>query len=143
MSWPEPEPGLVIRYAYLWDREARAGREEGTKDRPCAVLLAQTTAEGRVRVYVLPVTHRPPDDEAVEIPTVTKVRLGLDSERSWIVLTEINAFLWPGPDLRLLPGKGPKSAAYGHLPPRLFRVVRDRSLVLRRARRIAVIARTE
>lgn len=143
MSWPEPRPGLVLRYAYLWHREARAGREEGAKDRPCAVLLAQATAEGRTRVYLLPVTHRPPDDEAIEIPPVTKMRLGLDAERSWIVLTEINAFLWPGPDLRFLPGKGPESAVYGYLPPRLLQAVRDRVLALRRARRLAVVARTE
>ena len=55
MIWPEPEPGLVIRYSYLWDREARAGREEGVKDRPCAVVMTVTpdTAADR-RVYVLP-----------------------------------------------------------------------------------------
>jgi hypothetical protein len=37
---PEPEPGLVIRYSNLWLREHREGREEGTKDRPCAIVLA-------------------------------------------------------------------------------------------------------
>ena len=39
MSWPEPFPGLVVRYSYLWEREASQGREEGVKDRPCAVVL--------------------------------------------------------------------------------------------------------
>jgi hypothetical protein len=34
---PEPRPGLVIGYSYLWERDFRAGREEGSKDRPCAV----------------------------------------------------------------------------------------------------------
>lgn len=143
MSWPDPQPGLVIRYAYLWSHEARAGREEGSKDRPCAVLLAQATEDGRTRVYVLPVTHRPTGDEAVEIPRAVKAHLGLDGERSWIVLTEVNVFVWPGPDLRLLPGKGPESAVYGYLPPGLFRTVRDRFLAVRRARRAAIVARTE
>ena len=59
MSWPVPRPGLVIRYAYLWRREARAGREEGSKDRPCAVVLAHKDQEGETRVYVLPVTPLP------------------------------------------------------------------------------------
>jgi len=35
---PAPELGLVISYAYLWSSEADAGREEGGKDRPCAVV---------------------------------------------------------------------------------------------------------
>ena len=53
-------------------------------------------------VRVLPVTHTPPTDlaDALEIPTLTKERLGLDSARSWVVLTEANDFIWPGPDLR-------------------------------------------
>jgi hypothetical protein len=33
MPIPNPEPGLVISYAYLWHDEHHAGREEG-KDRP-------------------------------------------------------------------------------------------------------------
>ena len=37
---PLPVPGLVIRYSYLWHSEHLAGREEGTKDRPCAIIAA-------------------------------------------------------------------------------------------------------
>jgi hypothetical protein len=33
-----------------------------------------------------------------------KRHLGLDGERSWIVLDEINDFIWPGHDLRPVPG---------------------------------------
>lgn len=125
MSWPAPQPGLAIRYSYLWHREALAGQEEGTKDRPCAIVLAVREQEGRMRVYALPITHVAPgvDDEAIEIPATVKARLGRDSERSWIVVNEANVFSWPGPDLRFLPGKGPESAAHGVLPPGLFRDV--------------------
>jgi hypothetical protein len=35
-------------------------------------------------------------DEAVEIPAVVKRHLGLDEARSWIVVSEINRFIWPG-----------------------------------------------
>jgi len=28
VSLPVPKPGLVVRYAYLWESEAREGREE-------------------------------------------------------------------------------------------------------------------
>jgi len=136
----------VVRYAYLWRREQEEGREEGTKDRPCAVVLALAGEDGgRPRVLVLPITHSPPraPEDAVELPAATKRRLGLDGERSWVVVGEANRFLWPGPDLRLLPGRGPESAAYGVLPPDLFRAVRDRFLAGLRARQAAVVPRTE
>jgi hypothetical protein len=69
---PVPVPGLVIRYSYLWDSEHLAGREEGQKDRPCAIVAALRPADdaGETRVLVLPVTHTPPSQAtvAVEIP---------------------------------------------------------------------------
>ena len=40
MPIPNPEPGLVISYAYLWHHEHQAGREEGQKDRPSVIVLA-------------------------------------------------------------------------------------------------------
>ncbi|MDF0490607.1 hypothetical protein PX554_20960 [Sphingomonas sp. H39-1-10] len=45
MQIPEPVPGLVIRYAYLWSHEAKVGHEEGSEDRPCAVLLPASLYE--------------------------------------------------------------------------------------------------
>ena len=108
MPPPVPVPGLVIRYVYLWHREHLAGREEGQKDRPCAIVAALRPAEdaGETRVLVLPVTHSPPAQPAlaVEIPTPVKERLRLDADRSWVVLSEWNEFVWPGPDLRRAPG---------------------------------------
>jgi hypothetical protein len=145
VTWPEPRPGLVIRYSYLWHREAAEGQEEGRKDRPCAVILALQDLDEGTRVFVLPITHTPPAGQqvAVELPAMVKARLGLDTERSWIVLDEFNEFIWPGPDLRFLPGKGPESSAYGFLPPRLLQVVRDRFLTAIRTKRSARIVRTD
>jgi hypothetical protein len=146
VNWPAPQPGLVIRYAYLWRREALAGQEEGAKDRPCAVVLAHHDDNGITRVYALPITHSPPGadrDQAIEIPAPVKARLGLDGERSWVVVDEANVFAWPGPDLRFLPGKGPESAVYGFLPPAFFRVVRDRFIAADRDRKSRLVARTE
>jgi sugar phosphate permease len=40
VALPEPIPGLVIRYSYLWHSEYVRGREEGQKDRPCAIVAA-------------------------------------------------------------------------------------------------------
>lgn len=133
MALPRPVPGLVIRYSYLWRREHLQGRDEGQKDRPCAIIASIRNGDsGDIRVLVLPVTHSPPEpsDLAMEIPRKVKQRLGLDGERSWVVLTEWNEFLWPGPDLRPTPSAANGSVAYGLLPPALFASVRDRFLTL-------------
>jgi hypothetical protein len=124
---PDPFPGLVLHYSYLWHDQHRRGLEDGTKDRPCVVVLAVTREDGDTMVTVAPLTHAPPQvaGEAVEIPAVTKRRLELDDGRSWIVVHEINRFLWPGSDLRPVPGKAAGTYAYGVLPPGLFRQVRE------------------
>ena len=126
MTIPNPEPGLVISYAYTWHREYQAGRIEGRKNRPSVIVLAiAREAENTTSVVVLPITHSPPDDpaSAVEIPTAIQNHLGLDSGRSWIVVAEGNEFLWPGYDLRKLPQSD--RYEYGFLPPRFFNRVRD------------------
>lgn len=144
MQVPEPVPGLVIRYSYLWSHEAKSGHEEGSKDRPCAVLLTATTKVGATVVTVLPVTHTPPSDErlAVEIPHATKVRLGLDDDRSWVILSELNHFQWPGPDLRPVPGDPSAEVAYGQLPAALYETIRKRWLAAYDAGKIAQVKRT-
>ena len=106
MPLPEPALGLVIHFAFLWRPERDAGRQEGSKDRPCAVVLLSRPAGLDTIVTVAPFTHRPPRDPAVavEVPLVVKRHLGLDAQRSWIVCDEFNEFAWPGFDLRLVPG---------------------------------------
>jgi hypothetical protein len=134
-----------VRYAYLWRREHLKGREEGSKDRPCAIIAAvRPEGSEAFRVLVLPITHRPPEDArlAVEIPATVKQRLRLDGARSWVVISEWNDFLWPGPDLRRLPGEDASSVAYGMLPPRLFAAIRDRFLALATTGAAARIRRT-
>ena len=147
MPLPAPLPGLVIRYSYLWHSEHLAGREEGQKDRPCAIVAALRPVDetSETRVLVLPVTHSPPAQAAlaVEIPARVKERLRLDAERSWVVLSEWNEFIWPGPDLRRAPGDDHSSTAYGMLPPSLFATVRDRFLALVTARGARRVPRTE
>jgi len=88
------------------------------------VLAVERASDGAIIVTVLPVTHRSPDDPAaaVEIPRAVQRLLGLDSERSWIVVSEGNEFVWPGYDLRKVPGS-PARYDYGFLPPRFFNSV--------------------
>ena len=59
MTLPEPKPGLVVRYDYLWTREAAAGREQG-KDRPACLVAASDSAARPRYVVLLPITHTPP-----------------------------------------------------------------------------------
>ena len=135
MTLPDPEPGLVISYAYLWHNEHAAGREEGLKHRPCVVVLSvKRVSEGPPTVLVAPITHvRPVEaDTGVEIPLRVKRHLGLDDEPSWVIVDELNEFAWPGFDLRPVPGHAGR-IAFGFLPPRLFAdVVAGISAVWRR-----------
>ena len=143
MEFRPPEPGLVLRYAFLWRQEFEQGLEEGRKDRPCTVILAAPATAGGTQVYVLPVTHTPPGDPslAIEIPPRVKLHLRLDHERSWIVLDEVNDFLWPGYDLRPVPGSQPARTDYGVLPPRFFDTVRAAFLALAQERRVKQVPR--
>jgi hypothetical protein len=38
MPLPDPKPGLVIHYSYLWAHEHARGHEEGVKDRPAVIV---------------------------------------------------------------------------------------------------------
>ncbi len=145
MTLPTPEPGLVIRYAYLWLSEHRAGREEGVKDRPCAIILTLLDADDDRRVLVVPITHSPPADpaSALELPPTVKAHLGLDTDRSWIILSESNEFRWPGPDLRRVGSGSNDTVAYGFLPPRFFAALRARFVALARERRGGRVPRSE
>lgn len=145
MGLPEPVPGLVIRYSYLWREEHARSQEEGVKDRPCAIILASREEAGDRVVPVLPISHTPPADPAlaVEIPAATKRRLGLDDERSWVVLSEANRFIWPGPDLRPLRLGDAASVAFGLLPYSLFETIRRKFMAAIQARRSGLVRRSE
>lgn len=134
MTFPAPAPGLVIRYSFLWSDAAQAGAEEGSKDRPCAIVVAaKLGADDDITVLVAPITHAPPyEDDSIPIPSATARALGLDGERHWIRVDELNEFVWPGYDLRPVPGH-PGSYAYGMLPKGLYMALRA-AIQARRAR---------
>jgi mRNA-degrading endonuclease toxin of MazEF toxin-antitoxin module len=142
---PPPRPGEVIRYAYLWTHEADAGAEEGRKDRPCAVVLALARAEGVVEVVVAPITSGAPAREAdgVEVPPETRRRLGLQDAPCWVVLTEVNRFAWPGPDLRPVETAAGPAWSHGLLPARLFERIRDAIVARARAHTLRAVPRSE
>jgi hypothetical protein len=120
VALPEPRPGLVIRYDYLWQREAVAGRDLG-KDRPaCLVAASEPTAAPRF-VVILPITHAAPtgDTVGIEIPRRVRQALGLDDAPCWVIVSEYNVDEWPNAGLTPLPGH-PGLFSYGFVPPGLF-----------------------
>lgn len=128
MPLPRPEPGLVIHYEYLWRHESERGEETGTKHRPCAIVIAVTGETGETETVVAPITHsepRPPS-EGIEIPTRVKRHLGLDDQQSWVIVTDLNVFTWPGVDIYPVPRSPPGTFDYGFLPPALFEKIRAR-----------------
>src|SRR5207248_2454855 len=114
---------------------------------PCAVVLLMTNEDSETVVTVLPITHTPLSrseaDLAIEIPADTKRRLGLDDERSWIILSEANRFAWPGPDLRMARNGDTASVVLGLLPANLFERVRTTFLAAVKASKAQLVARTE
>jgi hypothetical protein len=72
---------------------------------------------------VAPITHSPPGNKknAIEIPSTTKQRLGLDDARSWIITNDLNVFVWPGPDIRQIDLA--HGIAYGYLPSTLTKAL--------------------
>lgn len=122
MPIPAPFPGLVICYSFLWSHEAKKGLSEGKKDRPCVIVLLQTKTEGDKQfVTVAPVTHTLSNpDRAVAMPPKLKRHLKLDDDDSWIVLDELNRFVWPGPDLRPISRRHPGVFSFGVLPTDVF-----------------------
>jgi hypothetical protein len=144
VALPLPEPGLVVSYSYLWHAEYAQGREEGIKNRPCIIVISVQEMGGKYLVTVAPVTHSTPShpDTAVEIPAETKRRLGLDADRSWVVVNEVNDFVWPGPDIRPLPDETARFE-YGFLPPGLYRRIRDRVTALGASGQLQSVPRTD
>lgn len=144
MSIPDPVPGTVIRYEFLWSHERAIGKVDGTKSRPCAVVLAIPRGEsGALQTVVAPITHSPPDepDASIEISTALCRTLGLDDGRHWIRTDELNSFAWPGIDLRPIPGK-PGEYVYGMLPRKLFEQVRQSILDRQKSRKGAMVPRS-
>jgi hypothetical protein len=107
------------------------------------VVVARIVRGDAAELLVAPITHSPPEraEDGVEMPPSVKRHLGLDRERSWIVLTELNRFLWPGPDIR--PAPDSDSPLYDAIPEWLFVKMRGGIAAVARAGRLKLTKRTE
>lgn len=80
--------GSVIRFHFLWGREAARGELEGRKPRRTVVGFRFDDL-----LLLFPITTKAPEPGrfACEIPDTEKRRAGLDGDaRSWIILDEAN-----------------------------------------------------
>lgn len=142
MPLPDLSIGLVVRYEYLWHRRAASGADTADKERPACVAFTFDDSEHGRSVMLLPISRSEPtgDDVGIEIPQAVKGHLGLDRDRSWVIVSECNIDSWPSPDLRQIPERL-GTFAYGHIPPRLFKIIRDAFVREFRARRVRQVTR--
>lgn len=92
-GYDEVQTAAVVRYPYLWSREAGKGETEGRKNRPVAVGVRIARSDGDL-VLFFPITTKQPEPNrfAVEIPAIEKRRAGLDVDlRVWIIFDEFNS----------------------------------------------------
>ncbi|MBB2816998.1 UNVERIFIED_ORG: mRNA-degrading endonuclease toxin of MazEF toxin-antitoxin module [Rhizobium esperanzae] len=81
MKFPEPPPGLVIRYSFLWKADYDEEKYEASKDRPCAIVLAAKVKDtAATQVVVIPITHSEPDpadaSASLEMPAAVAKSIG-------------------------------------------------------------------
>lgn len=141
MPLPSPEPGMVLRYDYLWSREAIQGRQQG-KDRPTCLVAASDSRVNPSYVVLLPITHSPPtgDTVGIEIPAKVKKAIGLDDEPSWVIVSDYNIDEWPNAGIGQIPGK-PGIYSYSFFPPSLFATVKGKFAELVRQKRARSVKR--
>lgn len=81
-------------YPYRWVREAADRRSpEGSKERPCGVVVAAVAASGPTHVLLVATSSKPPrpDQEALALPEIERRRAGIDPNRdAWIYVSEAN-----------------------------------------------------
>ncbi|UCI25162.1 MULTISPECIES: hypothetical protein [unclassified Mesorhizobium] len=83
------KPGDLLRYYYLWARQADAGEESGRKARPvCIVVRTPTTPAA---LFLFPLTSQQPHATRtyIAISEIECRRGGLDFP-SWLILDEYN-----------------------------------------------------
>lgn len=141
MAIPEPKPGLVLRYDYVWTHEAAIGQDQG-KTRPTCLVAATDTLVRPRYVLLLPITRTPPsgDTIGIEIPAKVKRTIGLGDAPSWVIVSEHNIDEWPNGGLSPVPGRRGEFS-YGFIPPALFAQIKARFLELTRAKKSGAVRR--
>ena len=90
MTFDNLVSGTVIRFQFLWGREAAQGETEGRKSRPTVVGFRLDDE----LLLLFPITTKQPESSRFffEVPETEKRRAGLNyALRSWIILDEVNS----------------------------------------------------
>ena len=115
----------MICYEFLWSHEHEADLSEGEKRRPCVIVLTVSDRRGETIVTVAPITHNEPDNpnHGVEVPRRVKDHLNLDQKKSWVIVTDLNEFIWPGDYVFPIPGGRQDQYDYGTIPQALLTLI--------------------
>ena len=83
------ETGHVIRFNYLWAREASRGEETGRKTRPACIVVR--TNSNPAALFLLALTSQPPSkgQAIISVPETECKRAHLRAP-SWIIVDEYN-----------------------------------------------------
>ncbi|TPO02102.1 hypothetical protein [Mesorhizobium sp. B1-1-5] len=83
------KPGDLLRYYYLWARQAKAGEESGRKARPVCIVVR--TPATPAALFLFPLTSQKPDPSRlyIAISEIECRRGGLDFP-SWLIIDEYN-----------------------------------------------------
>lgn len=142
----KPETGLVFRYDFVFRDEHARGIDSG-KERPCAIIVASAPDEqGARKILAAPITHTPPAraQDGVEIPHKLARHLGLDDDRMWVKVNDLNRFTWE--EDRIPVGIVPVSKdqpAHGFLPPRLRTQIKQAVLEHAKDNALSITGRDE
>ena len=138
---PEPKPGLVVRYDYLWTHEAARGQDQG-KTRPACLIAASDSSVRPQYVVLLPITHTLPSGATtgIEIPAKVKQAIGLDDAPSWVIVSEHNIDEWPNGGLSRVSDKS-GAFSYGFIPPVLFQRIKAAFILLAKEKKTVAVNR--
>jgi len=83
------ERGRIVRFFYLWKRQAKAGEESERKARPVCIVIR--TPDNPARLFLFPITSQEPDDSRIALAfnQIECKRAGL-AYPCWIILDEYN-----------------------------------------------------
>lgn len=86
---PMFERGQIVRFFYLWKRQAYAGEETGRKARPACIVVK--TLDNPGAVFLFPITSQEPDADRLHLAfgEMECRRAGL-AYPCWIILDEYN-----------------------------------------------------
>jgi hypothetical protein len=151
---PDPRPGLIFRYGYVWLSDYRKRPLAAGKDRPaCIVMKVADVAEAdlstsdgsaieRGDVIILPITTSPPrpGDMVIALTPDEKRVCRLDPGKpSWLVVSEFNADIWPNADLSIVPGTD--RFEFGMAPPGLLSRIGRAFAEARKANKVVGVRR--